>query len=256
MAQDLSWIVIRSPASVVAISSSSIDWPQIPFFRPSFFCIAHASAFARARRERVVRTERRRRRSASLPCLSLLSPRDAIRIPIPSGPRCLRASALGPAVPPSVRPSVRPSVAVYLSLSVARRAVATLLTDQSESGGPAARDRERLMQLPVVSPSSPPSLLLLLASLVVFVVIVHCERRLCKRRVRARSAAMPFTCTRANSPSERTIPAVAVSVLGSRRRRRRRGLASHSLTIWFCGSTSRAASPGHAARRALPVPHA
>ena len=160
----------------------------------------------------MVRTERRRRRSASLPCLSLLSPRDAIRIPIPSGPRCLRASALGP----SGSPSVRPSVAVYLSLSVARRAVATLLTDQSESGGPAARDRERLMQLPVVSPSSPPSLLLLLASLVVFVVIVHCERRLCKRRVRARSAAMPFTCTRANSPSERTIPAVAVSVLGSR----------------------------------------
>lgn len=103
----MSWIVIRSPASVVAISSSSIDWPQIPFFRPSFFSIAHASAFARARRERVVRTERRRRRSASLPCLSLLSPRDAIRIPIPSGPRCLRASALGPAVPLSVRPSVR-----------------------------------------------------------------------------------------------------------------------------------------------------
>ena len=31
------------------------------------------------------------------------------------------------------------------------------------------------------------------------------------------------------------------------RRRRRRGLASHSLTIWFCGSTSRAASPCHAA---------
>ena len=71
--------------------------------------------------------------------------------------RARAASALRRSVRQSLRPSVRPSVAVYLSLSVARRAVATLLTDQSESGGPAARDRERLMQLPVVSPSSPPS---------------------------------------------------------------------------------------------------
>ena len=192
-----------------------------------------------------MRTERRGRRSASLPSLPLP----------PLSARCNpNSNPIGPALPPrfgarSVRQSLRPSVvAVYLSLSVARRAVAALLTDQSESGGPAARDRERLMQLPVVSPSSPPSSSSSSSSPHSSSSSSSCIANEGFANVGfalARSAAMPFTCTRENSPSERTIPAVAVSLLGRRRRHRR--LASHSLTIWFCGSTSRAAAPGHAA---------
>ena len=140
----MSWIVIRSPPSLPFHHHRSIGL-QFHFYVGSFFSALRMQACICESEERVMRTEWRR--SASLPSLSLLSPRDAFRIPIPSGPRCHRASSLGPAFPLSV--------AVYLSLSVARRAVAALLTDQSESGGPAAR--ERLMQLPVVSPSFPPS---------------------------------------------------------------------------------------------------
>ena len=202
-----------------------------------------------------MRTERRRRRSASLPCLSLLSPRDAIRIPIPSGPRCLRASALGPAVPPSVRPSVRRG----LPVAVCRppccrhsldgpirvrwpRCPRPRAADAVACGVPPPRPPSSSSSS---SPHSSSSSLSCIANEGFANVGFALARPQCHLRARGQTR-LP----REQSPLSQSQSWVAG------RRRRRRGLASHSLTIWFCGSTSRAASPGHAARRALPVPHA